>query len=129
MSVKFHCPQCAAELQVREQCQELVLEPLEEGAVAEYLAARLPGSQLPVGLARVIHQRTEGNPLFMTDMLTFLADRQIVLEDQGLWRLKLAVIAAIGRDGMNVAALRRPCDVGDRFSVRRPRRHKFAIVA
>lgn len=57
------------ELQVRGQCDELALEPLSEGAVAEYLETRIAigaTQTLPLrDLARVIHQRTEGNPLFM----------------------------------------------------------------
>lgn len=64
------------ELQVRGQCQELALEPLGEGAVAEYLETRLPGSQLPAGLARMIHQRTEGNPLFMVGVVETLLGQE-----------------------------------------------------
>ena len=36
---------------------------LSDGAVAAYLAQRLPGARLPAGFARVLHQRTTGNPL------------------------------------------------------------------
>ncbi len=45
-------------------CQELLLEYLTENEVALYLAKRL-GRQPPTALARMIHQRTNGNPLFM----------------------------------------------------------------
>src|SRR5262249_30586758 len=61
------------ELQLHGQCQELPLPLLSEPAVAEYLAAKMPAEEhaptpLPV-LARLIHQRTDGNPLFMVTVV------------------------------------------------------------
>ena len=45
---------------------------------ATYLAQRLPGARLPAGFARVLHQRTTGNPLFLVAMVDALV-RQGVL--------------------------------------------------
>jgi predicted ATPase len=42
---------------------------LTEGAVEEYLTARFAGNVLPHGLPRLVHQRTEGNPLFMVNVV------------------------------------------------------------
>jgi predicted ATPase len=53
------------ELQRHGQCTELPLPLLSETAVAAYLAWRFPDARLPAGLARLVHQRTEGHPLFM----------------------------------------------------------------
>ena len=44
---------------------ELLLTLLPEDAVAAYLASHLPGLLRLDRLARLVHQRTEGNPLFM----------------------------------------------------------------
>ena len=66
------------ELQVHGQCAGMELASLSDGAVAMYLAQRLPGARLPAGFARVLHQRTTGNPLFLVAMVDALV-RQGVL--------------------------------------------------
>ena len=57
------------ELKMHQRCDELVLTLLPEVAIAQYLTARLPGTGAPSGLARLVHQRTEGNPLFMVNVV------------------------------------------------------------
>jgi AAA ATPase domain/Transcriptional regulatory protein, C terminal len=57
------------ELQRHGQCTELPLPLLPEAAVAAYLGTRFPDARLPAGLARLVHQRTEGNPLFMVTVV------------------------------------------------------------
>src|SRR6185369_2231662 len=60
------------ELQARRQCVELPLGLLSEAAVAEYLAVRFSGSTLPERLVQLIHQSTDGNPLFLVNVLDYL---------------------------------------------------------
>jgi predicted ATPase/DNA-binding winged helix-turn-helix (wHTH) protein len=67
------------ELQGHGQCAELLLDYLSETAVAAYLASRCPGHELPAGLARLLHQRTDGNPLFLVTLVDTLV-RQGMLE-------------------------------------------------
>ena len=57
------------ELKLHRRCEELSLTWLTEAAVEQYLTARFPGTTLPDGLARLLHQRTEGNPLFMVTVV------------------------------------------------------------
>jgi len=59
------------ELQLHGQCTELALGLLSEGAVAQYLAQRVSvGARRAVPLlARAIHRRTDGNPLFMVTVV------------------------------------------------------------
>ena len=59
------------DLQARRLCHEIPLGLLDEVAVAEYLAARFPGGGLPPGLARLLHARTEGNPLFLVNLVDY----------------------------------------------------------
>ena len=59
----------AQELKMHRRCEELSLTSLSEAAVEEYLTARFPGTALPEGLARLVHQRTEGNALFMVNVV------------------------------------------------------------
>jgi predicted ATPase len=56
------------ELQIHGHSQELPLTLLTKAAVRAYLMARLPGAAITDELAQCIHQRTEGNPLFMVKM-------------------------------------------------------------
>lgn len=61
------------ELQLHECCEELGLKLLSEEAVAEYLQHRFPGGQHLTSshmLAKKVHQRTGGNPLFMTTLVS-----------------------------------------------------------
>ena len=59
------------ELAGRASCTELSLGFLPEPAVAAYLAARFPGRRMPAGLSRSIHNRTDGNPLFMVNVMDY----------------------------------------------------------
>jgi tetratricopeptide (TPR) repeat protein len=64
------------ELQLHHYCQELRLKLLNSGNVADYLAQRLSRelSQRFGTLAPVVHARTDGNPLFMVNMVDYLLD-------------------------------------------------------
>jgi DNA-binding winged helix-turn-helix (wHTH) protein/predicted ATPase len=57
------------DLKLHRRGDELPLTSLTEAAVAEYLTARFPGTALPNGLAHLVHRRTEGNPLFMVNVV------------------------------------------------------------
>jgi DNA-binding winged helix-turn-helix (wHTH) protein/predicted ATPase len=75
------------ELQAHGLCRELPLEYLSEQIVAEYLSMRFPGQEFPALLARMIHRRTEGNPLFMLNVVNYLQDQQVIVKRDGRWRL------------------------------------------
>jgi predicted ATPase len=75
------------ELQAHGLCHELPLEYLTEASVAKYLAVKCPG-QMPRLLARLIHRRTEGNPLFMVNLVDYLIDEHVVVPVDGEWRLR-----------------------------------------
>jgi predicted ATPase len=59
--------------------------------VEEYLARRFAGSALPPQLARLIHQSTEGNPLFMVNVVDDLVAQKVVREVKGHWQLQAAL--------------------------------------
>ena len=75
------------ELLAKHQCEELPLEYLSQDAVAEYLSVRFPNNQFPSGLSRLIHERTEGNPLFMVNVVTYFLNEGEIFETDGHWRL------------------------------------------
>ena len=66
-------------------CEELPLDLLTPEAVARYVNGRLPGA--PDVLATGIHRRTDGNPLFMVNVLDYLLACGAVVHSDGCWRL------------------------------------------
>ena len=76
------------ELHAHGLCRELPLEYLTEAAIEEYLRVTLPGHQLPKWLARLIHRRTEGNPLFMVNLVEYLIAEQMIVRGEGQWLLE-----------------------------------------
>lgn len=79
------------ELRMHRQGAVLSLPLLPEAAVAAYLAERFPQSAFPSGLARLIHQRTDGNPLFMVNVLDDLVTQCVIAECDGRWQLTRAL--------------------------------------
>jgi len=81
------------ELLAKQQCEELPLEYLTEAAVAAHLGARFPGHRFPSALAALIHERTEGNPLFMVNTIDYLASERLIEQRDGVWRVTAAIDA------------------------------------
>jgi predicted ATPase len=75
------------DLQARGVCREVVMELLTRQDVKRYLALEFPGHRFPEEFAALIHGKTEGNPLFMADLLRHLRDRQVLAHEQGRWVL------------------------------------------
>jgi DNA-binding winged helix-turn-helix (wHTH) protein/predicted ATPase len=75
------------ELLAKQQCEELALEYLTADAVSKYLSVRFPGNRFPMGLAGLIHERTDGNPLFMVNAVDYVVGEGLIAEREGLWEL------------------------------------------
>jgi tetratricopeptide (TPR) repeat protein len=73
------------------QCVRLSLVYLDERAVAEYLDGRWPRHAFPPELAALLHQRTEGNPLFMVSVVDSLVERGVVGQVDGRWQLTIGL--------------------------------------
>jgi predicted ATPase len=69
-------PTMKQELEIHRYCKELRLKLLSEEEVAGYLAKRFSsnGSRQSDSLAAEIHKRTDGNPLFMINVVDYLVD-------------------------------------------------------
>ncbi len=74
------------DLVMHKLCFEIALERLTEPDVAGYLAAEFPG-ELPAGLAELVYRHSEGNPLFMTAIVSDLLKSGLLVKDEGAWRL------------------------------------------
>ncbi len=79
------------ELLAKQQCEELPLQYLNEDAVGKYLSIRFPGNRFPDGLATLIHERTEGNPLFMVNAVDFLVAEGLIVEHETRWELVVEI--------------------------------------
>ena len=79
------------ELQLHRQCEELALQFLSETEVAQYLALRFPQHQFPAALAHVLHHSTEGNPLFLVNLVDDLLRREAIAARERQWALTVNV--------------------------------------
>jgi predicted ATPase len=68
--------------------EELSLDFLSHAEISEYLALRFPQSEFASALAHVIHQRSEGNPLFMVNMTEYLIGHGVLRQEEGQWNLQ-----------------------------------------
>ncbi len=81
-----------AELQAKALCSVVELPLLSEAAIAEHLRRKFPSAvDLPFDLVRVIHRRTNGNPLFMARILEHAVDQGWLAEFDGQWALKASL--------------------------------------
>jgi serine/threonine protein kinase/tetratricopeptide (TPR) repeat protein len=78
-------------------CREIEPADLSEAAIERYIALQFPEHSFPPGFAALIHERTEGNPLFMADVLRDLRRRQVIQQQDGRWTISDA-LPAIARE-------------------------------
>ncbi len=79
------------ELQARNLCRDVVLEFLTRDDVAQYIGLKFKRHQFPRTFVDVIYAKTEGNPLFMVDVLRYLCDQGGLNLEQDEWRLTRSV--------------------------------------
>lgn len=75
------------DLMIHHLCHEIILEPLSEADVVQYLVLESEGAALPKGMAELIYRRSEGNPLFMVAALTHMRDQRLLEMENGSWKL------------------------------------------
>ena len=76
------------ELLLHKLCRELHLALLSETATSDYLATRFPVNQFPDTLARHLFQHTDGNPLFMVNIVDDWVMQKTIVADSAGWRLQ-----------------------------------------
>jgi tetratricopeptide (TPR) repeat protein len=85
------------ELSARGVCRDVPLGFLSREDAARYLELQYPAHNFPSALASVIHERTEGSPLFMTDVVRDLQDRDVIVRTERGWSL-LQSVPSVARD-------------------------------
>ena len=63
------------ELQKQRLCREIAVELLSPDDIRKYLPLELPDQDVPQSLTEFIFRRTEGNPLFVVDLVRHLRDK------------------------------------------------------
>lgn len=66
---------------------EIRLKGLTLADIESYLALRFSGNRFSPDFARVVLERTEGSPLFLSDMMSFLLDKRVLVEEDRHWRV------------------------------------------
>ncbi len=79
------------ELKRHSRCWELLLDYLSEAGVAAYVKQRFGSSDLPAIFPQVLHQQTNGNPLFMMTLVEDMIQRGVLLEGPQGWSLREAL--------------------------------------
>ncbi len=75
------------ELEGQGACQDLAISFLGREQIDRYLDLAFPDHELPPHFAELIHERTEGSPLFMVDLLRDLRERSMIVQTAGRWSL------------------------------------------
>jgi tetratricopeptide (TPR) repeat protein len=85
------------ELRQRGASRDLPLKPLSEDAAGSYLCERFDWQAPPSGLAALIQDQTDGNPLLMVTMAGYLVRENHITRREGDWRLTtpLDVLASV----------------------------------
>ncbi|MDQ4076999.1 MAG: protein kinase, partial [Chloroflexota bacterium] len=77
------------DLQIRGQCTEVALPFLSAEAVEAYLTLHFPSLDHPDELAELLHQRTDGNPLFMRSVVDAWVAQGALTRAKGRWALQV----------------------------------------
>jgi DNA-binding winged helix-turn-helix (wHTH) protein/tetratricopeptide (TPR) repeat protein len=77
------------DLQLHGMCRELPLDFLPEESVREYFNRRFSPNDFDAGFSRLIHSRTDGNPLFMVTEGEFLKNSGRIAATDGCWKLQV----------------------------------------
>jgi DNA-binding winged helix-turn-helix (wHTH) protein/predicted ATPase len=85
------------ELQARRLVTELKLGFLSPIDTATYLAIEFPRNRFTAEFPALVHQQTEGNPLFLVDLVRELRERGAMSVVDGCWTLTMS-LADVARD-------------------------------
>ena len=73
-----------AELRRHNHCIEYPLNLLDEAAITDYLNTHYPG--LPDSLIRLLYQRSNGNPLFLFNLINYIKTHNLIVHNDGRWQ-------------------------------------------
>lgn len=77
----------ALRLSVSRRAAEVFLDDLRLEALTDYLGLRFPGHRFPARVAKLLHERTDGNALFLVTVVDHLLARSAIAEREGRWEI------------------------------------------
>jgi hypothetical protein len=77
-----------AEMQTHRLCDEVALGSLARDHIAEYLNATFSPNDFPPDFASLIHDKTEGHPLFATNLIQYLSEQGDIDRVNSHWSLR-----------------------------------------
>ncbi len=78
---------CKAEMQAHRLCEEIALDSLSPGHIQDYLNVTFAPHNFPSEFAAHVHDKTEGHPLFATNLLQYLRERGDIAKVDEHWSL------------------------------------------
>jgi serine/threonine protein kinase/tetratricopeptide (TPR) repeat protein len=78
---------CKAEMQAHKLCEEIALDSLSPNHIQDYLNATFSPHNFPPEFAAHIHDKTEGHPLFATNLLQYMQERGDIAKTNEHWSL------------------------------------------
>jgi predicted ATPase len=86
---RTHPPSAAlAELRRMSSYRRVLLRGLNPDEVRRMLES-IAREEIPWGLAEAVHRQTEGNPLFVQEVVRYLTEEGLVKMEEGRWKEKL----------------------------------------
>jgi tetratricopeptide (TPR) repeat protein len=79
------------DLQARGICQTIAVQFLAQQDVQSFVDIQFPDQAFPADFISLLHARTEGNALFMVDVLRYLREQKIIVQTDGNWTLAESV--------------------------------------
>ena len=76
-----------AEMQAHNLCDELALGSWSREHITEYVDATFSPNDFPLDLTSLVHEKTEGHPLFAANLLQYLGERGDLSKVNGRWAL------------------------------------------
>jgi predicted ATPase len=71
--------------------REIALRFFGRDEIERYLAAEFPGHNFPREFPSFLQEKTDGNPLFMADLIRYLRDREVIHREGATWKLAEAI--------------------------------------
>jgi len=78
---------CKAEMKMHKLCEEIPLDSLSREHIIDYLNVTFKPNDFPSNLADHLHEKTEGHPLFTTNLLQYLSERGDIVKANEHWTL------------------------------------------
>lgn len=72
-------------------CQQMALDRLARGECADLIDAEFPDNDFPASLLDLLFDHSEGNALFITEMLRLLREDGLIQAREGRWRLVASI--------------------------------------